>query len=283
MIRVVAPAKLNLSLEVLSKSEDGYHEIRSLMQAIELFDILTLEQSETDDVDLYCSDKALSNTDNLVFRAAALLKEEYGVSKGARLKLVKHIPEAGGMGGGSSDAAAAIKGLNELWDLKLSQHEMAGLGARLGSDVPFFVYGGTAVVAGRGETITPVPRGPTAWVVLLFPPIQKLDGKTAKLYAQLKGHSFTSGEHTESLVDFLQRGEAIPQACLFNAFESSALQAFDGLKRYWDVAQKTAGQQLHLAGSGPTLFAWCADEARAATTHTRLEKGKLNGIIARTL
>ena len=158
-------AKINLTLEILGKRADGFHEVRTVMQTVGLAD--RLEVSAAADLSFTCSDPALATPDNLVYRAARLLQAEYAVRTGAALRLEKRIPVAAGLGGGSSDAAATIVALNRLWNLQLSLTEQRRLAARLGSDVPFILTGGTALATGRGERITPLPplpQLPPHWV-----------------------------------------------------------------------------------------------------------------------
>ena len=157
-------AKINLTLEILGKRADGYHEVRTVMQTVGLAD--RLEVSAAADLSFTCSDPALATPDNLVYRAARLLQADYGARAGAALRLEKRIPVAAGMGGGSSDAAATIVALNRLWNLQLSPTEQRRLAAALGSDVPFFLTGGTALATGRGERITPLPPLPQYWIAL---------------------------------------------------------------------------------------------------------------------
>lgn len=283
MITFAAPAKLNLTLEVLRKREDGYHEVRSLMQAIDLCDTLTFQETDDGRLSLHCSHQALNNADNLVLRAANLIRDEYGVKRGARIKLVKRIPDAGGLGGGSSDAAIAIQGLNSLWRLNISADDMRRLGARIGSDVPFFICGGTAVVEGRGEDVYPVPYGLKGVVVLLFPRVAAVERKTARLYAALKAGSFSGGEHTRSLVERLRHGQEMSDDLFFNVFDMAAHEVFDGLEGCQQAAQNLAGRKLHLSGSGPTMFAWCRSEADAAKLCGLLKSDGFNCLTARTL
>src|SRR4030042_180950 len=155
MIPLKAYAKINLTLEALSKRPDGYHEIASVRQATSLADTLTFEPAET--LDFNCDVPELQTGDNLVLKAARLLKEISGYKKGARINLTKKIPLAAGLGSGSTDAAATLVGLNKLWGLNLSRAKLLELAAKLGSDVPFFLYGGTALAQERGEQGTPLP------------------------------------------------------------------------------------------------------------------------------
>ena len=150
-----AYAKLNLTLEVLGKREDGYHDLASIIQTVDLWDELEFEGG--DGVEFECSDESLNGTDNLVVKAAKVLHEAVGRNLGAKIVLRKRIPIAAGLGGGSADAAATLRGLNRLCGLGLSEDELVEIGAKVGSDVPFLVSGGTGLVGGRGETMEPLP------------------------------------------------------------------------------------------------------------------------------
>ncbi|GAI41543.1 unnamed protein product, partial [marine sediment metagenome] len=169
MLTVKAPAKVNLTLEVLGKRPDGYHEIRSVIQTINLCDSLRFRLN--DKLQFGSDNPDFVVEESLVSRAAALLRQTTGCSKGARIEIGKRIPLASGLGGDSSDAAAILRGLNKLWRLGLSSAELLELAPRLGSDVAFFLYGGMALVEGRGERVTPLPPLPHRWVVLLMPPV----------------------------------------------------------------------------------------------------------------
>ena len=169
-VTVEAPAKVNLTLEVLGKRHDGYHDIASVMQTISLFDTLTF--TPADNVKVSSNVSVLNNKDNLVYRAAVLLKDEIGVSEGADIRLDKGIPLDAGLGGGSSDAAAALLGLDRLWGLGLLKTQLKDLAARLGSDVPFFLRGGSALVEGRGERGVSVGKHPDNVVCACIPPVR---------------------------------------------------------------------------------------------------------------
>ncbi len=167
---VWAPAKVNLFLEVLAKRSDGYHALETLMVTAGLFDTLVLRNTAAGEVALTCSNPALSaGEDNLVVRAIRLLQQRTGCTRGCRMRLVKRIPMAAGLGGGSTDAAAALAGLNRLWQLGLDNDALAQLGGELGSDVPFFFHGPAGWCTSRGEIVTPVPVGGRFDLVLLCP------------------------------------------------------------------------------------------------------------------
>ena len=251
-IELQAHAKINLTLEVLGKRPDGYHEIASVIQTIGLYDTLTLELA--DELTLECDTPGLSTDDNLVLKAATILRKAAGVSQGARIKLQKSIPVSAGLGGGSSDAAAALIGLNRLWKTALSDDALHGIAAGLGSDVPFFLRGGTAMVHGRGELIRPLPATDIPWVVLLSPDIPMPD-KTASLYAALPPAQHTGGLLTRKLEARIRGGGDVPPQFLFNVFDNVVREAFPGLDKYWDAFTALGAREVHAAGSGPSLFA----------------------------
>jgi 4-diphosphocytidyl-2-C-methyl-D-erythritol kinase len=258
---VRAYAKVNLTLEVLGRRPDGFHRIATVLQTVGLWDDLFLFPLPHG-VEVECSEASLSGEANLVFRAARLLRGEEGVGQGVRIVVCKGIPVASGLGGGSSDAAAALRGLARLWGLPLSHERLAGLAARLGSDVPFFLRGGTALAQGRGEEITPLPPLGETWFVLLSPPLGG-EGKTARLYSLLPPDRWTDGSPTARLVDALRKGEPLHDGLLFNAFEAVAFEAFPGLPEYWRGLEEAAGSTPHLTGTGPSLFTLAPSPARA--------------------
>jgi 4-diphosphocytidyl-2-C-methyl-D-erythritol kinase len=264
-----AYAKINLTLEVLAKRLDGYHEVASVLQTVSLADTLTFEPSAT--LDFRCDVPNLQSPDNLVLKAARLLQETTGSNKGAIINLTKRIPIAAGLGSGSTDAAATLVGLNQLWELNLSLERLVGLASKLGSDVAFFLYGGTALAKGRGEQITPLPLTPQLWLVLLQPAIEPVPNKTAQLYSQLNPSHFTSGQFTEKLVAYLNHGGKAEDSFLFNVFEQVVFDFFPKLSGYRSSLLKAGARSVHLAGSGPALFTLVPDKARGEAILKRLE------------
>jgi 4-diphosphocytidyl-2-C-methyl-D-erythritol kinase len=256
----MAPAKINLVLEVLGERDDGYHEIRSLVQAINLYDVLSFELAEKTLFE--CTEPSLQTSDNLVVQAAELLKEISGYKKGAKIKLEKRIPW-GGFGGGSSDAAATLSALNILWKLKLKTSDLIELAARLGSDVPFFIHGGAALIEGRGERVTPLAASMPSWFVLLLPPLPKTPRKTQQLYSRLNARHFTAGQFVYRAFKIWSQDRQLSPSLLFNVFDKVAFGAFPGLEDYWKRFEEAVGTDIHLVGSGPALFAPVDSEARA--------------------
>jgi 4-diphosphocytidyl-2-C-methyl-D-erythritol kinase len=268
MLTIPAYAKINLTLEVLGQYDDGYHEVASVIQLIDLHDTLSFELGE--DVRLSCDVPQLCTDDNLVIRAARLLQEMTKSQQGALITLRKGIPSGSGLGGGSSDAAATLKALNRLWELNLPSAQLAQLASTIGSDVAFFLNSNTALVTGRGEKVSPVssPRG--TWVVLLKPPFNVTE-KTRRMYASLESCHWTSGVMTQRMVEALDCGERDFHSRCFNVFEGVAFSFFDGLDKYRDAFQDSGAPSVHLAGAGPALYAIVPSRAEAEAVVSRLE------------
>lgn len=267
VLELHAPAKINLTLEILYRRDDGFHELKTVMQELVFGDLLHLADMPDGSLQLYCDDPALPTGEgNLAFQAASLLKGRYAPARGASLTLHKRIPVAAGLGGGSSNAAAVLKGLNDLWSLNLPLEVLQELAARLGSDVSFFLYGGTALAAGRGEKITPLPPLPPVPVLLVFLPGQALS--TAQVYRSLHWDIIKSGEITGNLMRLLMEGRSMNKDTndwvawlnpfLVNDLEAAAFALAGNL-----AALKQELQQMGLipllSGSGPTFFAFCPD------------------------
>jgi 4-diphosphocytidyl-2-C-methyl-D-erythritol kinase len=276
MLTVYAPAKVNLVLEVLGK-DNGYHRISSIVQSIDLCDVLNFEL----DKEIYfdCDEPSLKR-DNLVKRAAGLLKESAKCNLGARIELRKHIPWGVGLGGGSSDAAATLLALNELWRLGLPLSKLVRLASKLGSDVPFFIHKGTALIEGKGEKVTQLPSLPSTSCVLLVPPLPKIPGKTKQMYSNLRVADFTGGESVQRALASLRQGKEIDHRLMFNVFESIAFDFFAGLEKYRRVLKEAGAPRVYLAGSGPCLFALFADAKDAGEVFSRLKKQGLECYLA---
>lgn len=195
---VKAPAKINLSLDVLHKRPDGYHEVEMIMTTIDLADRIELALLDNDVIKIVSLNRFVPDDQrNLAYQAASILKEKFDVKKGVEIKIEKHIPVAAGLAGGSSDAAAVLRGLNKLWDLGLTLDELAVIGAEIGSDVSFCVYGGTALATGRGEIIKELPAPPVCWVILAKPFIGV---STADIYKRLDTETIQH-PNTEKMIE----------------------------------------------------------------------------------
>ena len=283
MITRNAYAKINLSLEVTGRRDDGYHNIVSVMQLVDLHDTLTFSLSDELSVQTDNPTVVLEDQSNLVWQAARLLQETAGVSKGASIQLQKRIPVAAGLGGGSSDAAAALLGLSELWGVRLARDEMHALAARLGSDVPFFLNGPTALVEGRGEWVTRIPSPVSRWAVLVSQPYA-VESKTRRLYENLSKHDMTDGSITRQLISAILEGDFRP-SLLYNGFERTAYNIFKDLHRVRQQIAQTGGRAVHLSGSGPTLYVLFAEKeaAKARGLYEALQAQGLKTFLTHTL
>jgi len=267
--RLHAFAKINLTLEVLGKRADGYHEVRTILQTVDLADTLTFEDAEA--VSLRVSPKGAAPVEgNLVLRAAGLLQAAAGARRGGRIVLRKRIPPAAGLGGGSSDAATALLGLRALWRPNLGDDALRNIAARLGSDVPFFLVGGTALGEGRGDAVTPLPAPVERWAVLIAVGSTD-DHKTATLYGLLRPeHWSPDAPRTAEARRRLEKGEPL-RGTLFNAFDAVVPQAYPAHERVLVAAHDAGLRDVHLAGAGPSLFALTPGrgEARSAASWLR--------------
>jgi len=252
-LEVRAPAKVNLHLQVLGLRPDGFHEVRTLLQSVDLFDEITAEPAADGVLDLVVEPEGAvgCGEDNLVLRAARRLWQVAGKRPGARLRLRKRIPVGAGLGGGSADAAAALVVLERLWSLGLGPAELQGAAAELGSDVPFFLYGGTALGVGRGEEIYPLPDLPELGVLIVFP-----GGlvPTAEVYRRLERR--LTWEAPEATVYAFAAGLAGPPrwSDLRNDLEATVVDGWPAVAEALD--RLGAGGPLHRAvtGAGGAVF-----------------------------
>ncbi len=262
MLTISAPAKINLILEVIGKRDDGYHELRSLMHTIDLYDTLSFELAE-EVIYFECTDLDLQTSDNLVIRAAKAMLQIGGYKIGAKIYLEKKIPSSSGLGGGSSDAAATLLALNDLWGLKLKTSDLVQLAATLGSDVPFFIHKGMALIKGRGEVVMPLPCLSQRWFVILVPSLNRMPEKTKHLYSLLTEQHVTEGQYMNKTMEYWSKTGQIDTSSLFNVFDSVADDAFPELDEYRDYFIQAGAADIHLAGSGPALFAPVESKGRA--------------------
>lgn len=263
-----AYAKINLVLDVLAKRGDGYHEVSMIMQALSLFDTVGFHKRKTG-ISLQCNDPGLPcDSRNLAFRAAELLQQECGVDQGVHIELFKRIPMSAGLAGGSSDAAAVLRGLNQLWQLKLSNLELEQLAARLGSDVPFCLWGGTVQATGRGEILQPLPDYAGLGVVLAHPPIQV---STAWVYGQFRQNQKADTLHCAAMRQALeQRDFPAVESKLFNALESVTEPAYPRISVIKQAMTEAGACGVLMSGSGPTVFALTPDRLSAEQLAERL-------------
>jgi len=278
MLTVQAPAKINLTLEVLGQRQDGFHEIRSIIQSIALCDTLSFKSSRN--VDISSASVDWIAEESLVSKAVKLVQNATGCAKGVTIEVNKQVPLQSGLGGDSSDAAATLRGLNKFWELGLPQTDLLELAARLGSDVSFFLYGGTAIVSGRGENVTVLLPLPHQWVVLVVPDVPRITEKTKHLYSKLNASHYTDGHITEQFTASLAKGQKTPP--VFNTFENVAYRSFSRLKLYRDHLIKMGFKDIHLAGSGPTLFSLTEDKGQAENLYTLCQQQGMESYLTET-
>jgi len=256
-----APAKINLVLDVLRKREDGYHEVEMIMTMVDLADRIELMEIPGDTIVLSCQAGYVPlDEKNLAFQAAKLMKERYHVRKGVYIHLNKKIPVAAGLAGGSSDAAATLRGLNRLWNLNLSTAELQQLGAELGSDVPYCVAGGTAISRGRGEILEPIPSLPKCWVILAKPPINV---STAAIYEQLNIDKIDNHPSVQKMKEAITKKD-YEQICrsLGNVLENVTLSLYPEVGRIKKSMIKLGADGVLMSGSGPTVFGLVRRESK---------------------
>lgn len=281
MLIIEAPAKINLTLEVLGKRPDGYHEIRSVIQTVNFCDSLQITLTKGD-VQFKSNKSVWSGEQSLVAKAVKLLQVTTGSTQGASIKIKKSLPLISGLGGDSSDAAAVLRGLNQLWELGLSTSKLQALAQELGSDVSFFLSGSTALMEGRGEKVTPLPPMPHQWVILVIPNISRLPGKTKRIYGMLRPAHYTDGKITEKLVTNLKSGREFSTSFLYNVFENVVFAPGEELSILRDHILKIGAPNIHLAGSGPTLFTLLENKSQAEDLRFRLKNQGLEAFLTET-
>ncbi|EEL25123.1 4-diphosphocytidyl-2-C-methyl-D-erythritol kinase [Bacillus cereus Rock1-3] len=255
-----APAKINLSLDVLGKRQDGYHEVKMIMTTIDLADRLELMELAEDRIEILSHNRYVPDDQrNLAYQAAKLLKEKFNVKKGVSITIEKTIPVAAGLAGGSSDAAATLRGLNKLWNLGLTIDELAELGSEIGSDVSFCVYGGTAIATGRGERIEHIKTPPSCWVILAKPHIGV---STADVYGNLKLNRVTH-PNVDKMVDVINAGD-YKGICdtVGNVLEDVTFKMHPEVARIKAQMKRFGADAVLMSGSGPTVFGLVHHDSR---------------------
>jgi 4-diphosphocytidyl-2-C-methyl-D-erythritol kinase len=216
-------------------------------------------------------------------QAAMFLIRNFGCKIGVKIFLEKQIPLSSGLGGGSSDAAVTLLALNKLWGLRLRTADLLDIAARLGSDIPFFIHRGLALVKGRGEKVVPLPAMPPAWFVLLSPPLPELPSKTAQLYSKLDTRHMTEGIHINGAMESWSTGNQIPHTLYYNTFDSIAYDVFPELNKYRTLFEQAGATNIHIAGSGPTLFSPVDTKEQAETICHTLESEEVKAYTVSTI
>ena len=273
-IRLKAMAKINLGLDVVRKREDGYHEVRMIMQTIRMYDQIELEPTEAPGIRVSTNLNYLpTNEDNLVYKAAKLLMDEFDVKKGLNIGLRKFIPVAAGMAGGSSDAAAVMVGVNRLFHLNLSQKELMERGVKIGADVPYCILRGTALAEGIGEKLTHLPPAPAGYVLIAKPGIHV---STKVVYTNLQANELESHPDIDGQIQAIRSGDLKKVAELCgNVLETVTIPAYPVIEEIKDVMKKGGALNACMSGSGPTVFGLFDDREKAKAVYENLYGGEL--------
>ncbi len=267
-ITIQANAKINLTLDVLGKREDGYHNLRMIMAEIPLCDTLTL--AKQDNISVSTNLHFLPNNDkNIAYRAAKLFFQATGIRGGVSIKIHKRIPVSAGLAGGSTDAAAVFKGLNQLYDAKLSLEQLQELGNQLGKDIPFCLLGGLALAEGTGELLTVLPKLPHCFMVLIKP--QHLNVSTKEVFGSLKASDLELHPDTKGAMDALYAGD-LSGVCrrMYNVLEEVTVKKHPILAEFKNIMLEQGALGSVMSGSGPSVFGIFSDEEAAKKAKEQL-------------
>lgn len=275
-----AYAKINLGLDVVKRLPNGYHQVKMIMQSVDLYDILTLEKTEsgihvTTDCPLLPTDQG-----NLVYRAAKLMLESFRIRSGVRIHIEKKIPIAAGMAGGSTDAAAAMKGISHLFGLNVPLSHLMEQGVSIGADVPYCIMGGTALAEGIGEKLTPLPPMPACHILIVKPPVsvstkyvyEHLDAKRIIRHPDIDG--MTAAIRTGELEGILERME--------NVLETVTIPAYPVIESIKSTMRRLGAANCLMSGSGPTVFGIFKDRESAESAYEIMKKDSENQVFLTT-
>ena len=260
MLKVKAYGKINLTLEILGRRPDGYHNIASIMQTISMYDELSFDLDNQ--LAVTSNDPSLNNQGNLIFKAATLLRSVTNYQGGAKIHLQKRIPMNSGLGGGSTDAAATLLTLSDLWGVSLDEEELLNLATRIGSDVPFFLAGGTAMVSGTGDELRRIDKTPNINIVILTTPTN-IKNKTATMYGHISPEVYTDGTISEKLMHNLITKGSISEDLIHNAFSEVVLRTVPQLCTQRQALIDAGAPNAHLTGSGPSLYSVTSSSVEA--------------------
>lgn len=262
-----APAKVNYVLDVIRRRPDGYHDLRMVMQRVNLCDEITISLTDTPDITVTCGKNGVPDgPGNIAWKAARILLDMASTGQGAEIAIAKNIPVAAGLGGGSSDAASVLMGMNELLGLGMSDQRLMEIGVKLGADVPFFVFKKTALAEGIGEQLSAMPDMPTTWVLLVNPGVHV---STGWVYRNLQ---LTNRDELAKLPYFYGTIEDIC-SILSNDLESVTIPAFPVIAEIKATMMRSGALGAMMSGSGPTVFGLFPDRSTAEQAREELVKG----------
>lgn len=268
-----ARAKINLTLDVLDKRQDGYHNIKMIMQTVNLYDTIYIKKIRAKEIRLSTNLKWLpTDNKNLAFEAADLIKKNYNISNGVFIEIKKRIPVAAGLAGGSSDAAAVLIGMKTLFNIRLSTKELMTMGKELGADVPYCIMRGTALAEGIGDVLTRLPKCPDFYVVLAKPPISI---STQSIYKALDNEIIQKRPDTQTVIDAIKSGDKNKIAKnLYNVMEIVTAKKHPIIKEFENFLIQKGALGVVMSGSGPTVFGLFNDKELARKAYYRLKVDK---------
>lgn len=273
-IKLKALGKINLGLDVLGRRPNGYHDVRMVMQTVYLYDQILLEKTDKEGISLETNLFYLPvNENNLAYRAAKMLIDEFAIKEGVHISLEKHIPVAAGMAGGSSNAAAVLYGMNRLFQLGLTDQELMDRSVQLGADVPYCIMRGTVLAEGIGEKLTPLPAMPKCHVLLAKPPISV---STQKVYEKLDAQEVTKHPDIDGILLGLQTGDLKKiTSSMGNVLENVTITEYPQIERIKDVMKEEGALNAMMSGSGPTVFGIYDDKMLARRAAARIREEQL--------
>lgn len=273
-IKLKALGKINLGLDVLGRRPNGYHDVRMVMQTVYLYDQILLEKTDKEGISLKTNLFYLPvNENNLAYRAAKMLIDEFAIKEGVHISLEKHIPVAAGMAGGSSNAAAVLYGMNRLFQLGLTDQELMERGVKLGADVPYCIMRGTVLAEGIGEKLTPLPAMPKCHVLLAKPPISV---STQKVYEKLDAQEVTKHPDIDGILLGLQTGDLEKiTSSMGNVLENVTITEYPQIESIKDVMKEEGALNAMMSGSGPTVFGIYDDKMLARRAAARIREEQL--------
>lgn len=270
-LELKALGKINLGLDVLGRRENGYHDVRMIMQSVYLYDNVILEETETPGIRVETNLRFLPvDENNIAYKAAKLLMDEFGITKGVRIKLDKHIPVAAGMAGGSSNAAAVLFGMNRIFELGLSVQELMERGVKLGADVPYCLMRGTVLAEGIGEELTRLPALPRCIVLIAKPPVSV---STKVVYEALDAKEIVEHPDIDGLISGLENGSLEEVADkMGNVLEQVTIERCPVIAQIKEVMKESGAYNAMMSGSGPTVFGLFPDRRAARKAQKRIRE-----------
>ena len=275
-----AYAKLNLGIDVTGRRDDGYHLVRMVMQSVDIYDTLILTPRDDNKLSFSCTDKTLMTDDNLCIKAAGLLREHTGDDRGIHIELIKRNPVAAGMAGGSTDAAAVLRGMSELLELDITEEELFDIALKVGADVPFCIHGGTALCEGIGEILTPISGMPDIRVLVARPAVQV---STAGIYGKLDRMGEFDHPDIDGLKDSIEKGDVPGMCrCMGNVLEPVTSAEVDEISVIESVMTEHGAKKAMMTGSGPTVFGVFLNDEDALRCQNRLNSMEICSFLKMT-